>query len=71
MFWFAKTPLNGSIGVRSCFLAYSGTADQPAHRGAMQADVVSDLLLRLSVLSNGLFDGLVPFLFVTNYFLQE
>jgi hypothetical protein len=35
----------------------------------MQADMVSDLFLRVSVLSNGLFDGLVPFLFVTNYFL--
>jgi hypothetical protein len=41
----------GEIGVRSCILAYSGTTDQPAHRGVMQADMVGDFLLRVSVLS--------------------
>ena len=37
----------------------------------MQADMVSDLFLRVSVLSEGFIDGLVPFLFVTNYFLGK
>ena len=41
----------GEIGVRSCILAYSGTTDQPAHIGVMQADMVGDFLLRVSVLS--------------------
>jgi len=36
------------IGVRSFFLAFSGMGDQPAHRGVMQADMVSDLFLRVS-----------------------
>ena len=37
----------------------------------MQADIVSDLLLRVSVLSSGLFDGLVPLLFVTDDFVYK
>ena len=44
------------IGVRSFFLASSGMGDQPAHRGVMQADMVSDLFLRVSAMA-------VPWLF--------